>query len=248
MPVPAPANLVYLRWCFRLMSGGAAAEIAEFGLYSVREHTIGNTVDWDPDLNAIADKMAQRWITSFGVAPQIFSNAVALDHVDAYQIGPDGKAAHKGSVAAVGANAWVGTGNRGLPWQTALAVSTSAYDPASFEPNPRGKRGRFYLPPMAADDLSEDGRLTTGMQESIRVATGTFLNSVQGANYPGYDGVGDEDYVNLVIYSKYANKLARVVGVATPLTHFRVGRVVDTQRRRVNQLPEAYTSGTVDHA
>lgn len=248
MPVPAPDNLVYLRWCFRLLSGGAQAEIAEFGLYSLRHHVIGNVVDWTPDLNAITVKMCDRWKTTLGDPNTLFTNAVQLDHCDAYHIGNDGKAREKGSTQATGDNAWAGGGTRGLPWQTTVAVSTSAYDPAGFEPNPRSKRGRFYLPPPAADDLSDDGRLTTGIQESLRQRAGNFLNAVQGMEYPGNTVPADADYVDLVIYSRYTQKQARAVGVGYPLTHYRVGRVVDTQRRRVNQLDEAYTGGTVAHS
>lgn len=246
--VPAPPNLVLSRWVFNLMPTDGPQEIAVFGLYSLRYHFSGNTVNWDTDLSAIADKLVYQWVNNMGAIEGNFGSDINLDHVDCYQIGPDGKVAHKGSAPASSHGGWVGHSDSSLPFQCSLAISTSAFLPGTFTSDRRSKQGRFYLPPMSPNVLSSDGRLLTARQTDIENAVSGFLNGVQGAAYPGTTPPNSDDYVDLQIYSQYESKEPRTVGQTYPLTYFRVGRVVDTQRRRRNKLQEEYVTGTVAHS
>lgn len=246
--VPAPANLTLFRWVFNLTPTSGPAEIAVFGLHATRIHFSGNTVDWPSDLEAMADKLVLQWVNNWGPLEANFPADVALSHADAYLIGADGKAAAKGSAPASNHGGWQGQSSSALPFQCSLAISTAAFSAGSFTADRQNKQGRFYLPPLAPNVLSSDGRLIVARQTDIETAVDGFLNGVQGAAYPGTTVPQSDDYANLVIYSTQTGRAPRAQGVTFDLTDFRVGRVVDTQRRRRNKLAEEYVAGTVAHS
>ena len=103
-----------------------------------------------------------------------------------------------------------------LPFQCAPVVSLRT---ATLS---RAGRGRFYAPSLAVDQVSA-GRMLTAARDSL--ADGA-LALVQGLTSAGG---------NVVIYH-------RALGTTTPVTSLDVGDVIDTQRRRRNQLVEARTS------
>lgn len=103
-----------------------------------------------------------------------------------------------------------------LPFQCAPVVSLRT---ATLS---RAGRGRFYAPSLAVDQVA-GGRLLIAARDTLADAA---LELVQGLTAAGG---------NLVIYH-------RGPGTTTPVTSLDVGDVIDTQRRRRNQLVEARTS------
>lgn len=106
-----------------------------------------------------------------------------------------------------------------LPFQCAPVVSLRT---ATLS---RAGRGRFYAPSLAVDQV-DGGRLLIAARDTLADAA---LELVQGVTGGGG---------NVVIYH-------RAAGTTTPVTSLDVGDVIDTQRRRRNQLVEARTSRPV---
>jgi hypothetical protein len=114
----------------------------------------------------------------------------------------------------------VGAGAAGLPQATIVASLKTAM--------PRGlaNEGRMYLP-ASARMPDATGRLPVQTAEQIASAVATFVSSVNAV------GLG-----NVTVFSKTREGAARAV------TGVRLGRVVDTQRRRRNQIAELYVDAT----
>lgn len=110
-----------------------------------------------------------------------------------------------------------GSGTQAVPAQLSVAVSLT-----TAQKRGRGSRGRFYLPPQ---DLSvaASGHLSGSWCTTVAERVATFLGDVEDALDP----------CQVVIWSRAAHTLTQV-------THVSVGDVIDTQRRRRNQIPEVY--------
>lgn len=113
-------------------------------------------------------------------------------------------------------------GAGGLPQATLAATLTTA--------TPRGlaNEGRMYLPATVIQPAA-DGRVSTGIAEDYMEAVITFINAVNDV------GVG-----LVTVFSAGTPKTP--VGAKREVTGVRVGRVVDTQRRRRNSIAELYVS------
>ena len=103
-----------------------------------------------------------------------------------------------------------------LPFQCAPVVSLRTAQLS------RAGRGRFYAPSPAVDQIAS-GRLTVTSRDALADGAEALLNGLttQGAN--------------IVIYH-------RGLGTSDVVQTLDVGDVIDTQRRRRNQLVEARTS------
>ncbi len=106
-----------------------------------------------------------------------------------------------------------------LPFQCAPVVSLRT-DLAT-----RSGRGRFYLPALAEGNTTA-GRLLLASQQAIVTAAQQFFASL------------DTGGLQPIL-------LSRVSLAQTPVTSFDVGDVIDTQRRRRNQLVEQRITGSV---
>lgn len=89
----------------------------------------------------------------------------------------------------------------------------------------RSGRGRFYAPSPAVDTQA-GGRMTAGSQGNLADSAAAMLTSLDGAG------------LQPVLFS-------RTTFNTTPITSLDVGDVLDTQRRRRNQLIETRTSRPV---
>lgn len=97
-----------------------------------------------------------------------------------------------------------------------------------------GNFGRMYLPHTAFSLMTDIPRAAPGSVASFVSSCGTFVN---GCN---------TDLNGAVTQPLRAAIMTQVVGgFAKNITQIAVGDVVDTQRRRRNQLPENYTFGTI---
>lgn len=118
----------------------------------------------------------------------------------------------------------VGAGDS-LPLQIALAVSLR-----TARSGPEGK-GRFYLPAPAVA-LGADRRVTAERAGTIAANMKAFVEHVDGA-FTQFGVPGG----NVVVASSK--------GFLSVVTGVRVGRVLDTQRRRRGDMQEGYADATV---
>lgn len=122
----------------------------------------------------------------------------------------------------------VGLENNILPQATIVVSLRSSSSSGS------GNRGRMYLPhvkfPLMTASPYAAGTSTAGLVS----AAATFINSCETA-------------INFVTDDTCFAAIMSQVGSGThkQITEVRVGNVVDTQRRRRNQLPETYATAAV---
>ncbi len=232
---------------FDLYEPGVAVDQGVFGFHGKRVHRAGNTVDWANDVQALAEKMKDKF--NAGVPKGPFSPAVIMNRVDVYHLSTANKTLDKGS-APFELNEWNGSAQRGFPWEVALVASLYGYNPGSFTQNPRNKRGRFYLPPISTtmtDALT--GVLNPADQTTTLEWLQDWLNDVQGAEIgPEFDSPEGPDYFDLGILSTQRKNAAGYEGSFTPATFVRLGRVLDVQRRRRKSQDERYQSLPIAHS
>lgn len=113
-----------------------------------------------------------------------------------------------------------GTGTGGmLPSQCAIAVSMVA----GTRPNGVPAKGRFYLPgPSFGNVSSTDGTLAAATRDKIRDTIANWWGLMNASGH------------RPALWS-------RTYGTVVGWDKIRVGSTVDTQRRRRNELPEAYS-------
>lgn len=160
-----------------------------------------------------------------------WSTAAKLDFVKLNVIGPDGRYRNQGQTVAFYSEAQPpidGTLTPG-PAQTAMVVSL-----LTDLQRGRASRGRFYVPCGAFGVDSGTGRVSTPVVNDAADAAQDFLDSLN--NMPGLD----VNNPRVVIASNLGNP-----GPANNVTAIAIGNVLDTQRRRRNQLPETYTERPV---
>nr|CRY96112.1 hypothetical protein [uncultured prokaryote] len=118
-----------------------------------------------------------------------------------------------------------GTGTATNPSQSSVVVSLLTGIPG------RRYRGRLYLPALAPAFNATTLRLTNTLPAQIATQMAAWMPLV-ASQWAG----GDE--LDPVVVSQ-------VGAVATPITTVKVGDVIDTQRRRRDQLIENYASAPV---
>jgi hypothetical protein len=160
----------------------------------------------------------------FTYASLLWVKAAAIDQNGKYKVGQ--VSVKEEQFAAVNG----GGTSPGVPNQVALAVSLTTALPRGY-----GHAGRFYLPmPTTVPDAS-DGLITTGDADSVRGSVKTFLESI--ADVPGIDtDISPEP----VVMSRHGS------GSTHKITGCKIGRVLDTQRRRRRSLPENYRIVAID--
>lgn len=169
--------------------------------------------------NAVNDAFGD-WAAYVVTSAAKVSNSVQLDRVTLYMIGSDGLITED---PAVSEGAPVrGTGSVGYhPWQCSQVLTLVA------GARGKGRLGRIYLPP-ATYDVTQSGSVSSAHHIDIFNATQLLMNNL--SNRAGPD-LG------------FALAIAGQTGTGTlrEVTELRMGKVIDTQRRRRRNLNEAYS-------
>lgn len=113
---------------------------------------------------------------------------------------------------------------RFVPFQTALAVTLMTDGGLSRV------KGRFYLP-MPCFYTGENGQISEADRDGVETAAATFLSNV--ANQPGIDVLD----IGPVVASQ-GRESPPAPPTNYPVTHVRVGRVIDVIRSRRSHLDE----------
>lgn len=197
--------------------GSPASEIWSIGLGFFEQS--GPGVDTAAELTAWAQAAATRWtnLASTEIPKQWLTLGGSVTRIKAYWYAGFGQGASAQGEANV--TSGVGVGSVGNPFQCARAVS--------LRTNQAGRRfrGRFYWPDLNSTPAIT-GKVTTNtaqVQDFVDLIKGFEADAGLGVNF------------RLGVVSQAA-------AVVTPVTSIAVGDVLDTQRRRRNELPEVYSS------
>lgn len=221
-------------------AGGSVTEEFSMSMGFSIEHN--NAIeDWQAVCTEIAtdlrDSFTERWESPVGGNSQAieltFPGTVRWDQVRAYHLGVTGLTEHLG-VAAFG-DMRGSSGAVSLPPQNSVCVSLYAYDASEFNTHGRRGRGRFYLPPIAAT-LDVGGLLSTAVRDRLANWIGDVLNDFENKFIS--EGIVGDGFLHLVIIGND--------GVNQQVKRARIGRVIDTQRRRRNNLDEAYVDRAIE--
>jgi hypothetical protein len=191
---------------------------------SLQTWSVNPKFDWPPDsipTQAVMDAWAaaiESGGTQTGLPLQAqLSTAVRVTGVTCTYLNDDNDAVVVSK--RVFATPLVGTGTAKMPPQSAVVATLLTNVPG------RSARGRLYWPALALTLSSSTLRIAPADQQTIAGGTSAWLQALEAA-WPGSEDI--RSTVN-----------SRVKGTNTPVTAIRVGDVVDTQRRRRDQLLEA---------
>lgn len=118
----------------------------------------------------------------------------------------------------------VGVGSLKLPFQSAAVVSVRTDTPGA------SGRGRLYWPAMGAT-LTTQNRLQSPAPATLLSSFKTYLAGIEADLETAYPGIP----FNLSVRSKTTKNTPHAV-------RLQLGDIIDTQRRRRDALPEAYSS------
>jgi hypothetical protein len=237
-PGPYLKNHGYLQWGGSLPGGEIWSCGMRFGSFGGDLPGIEGADNWfdggDPG-NYAEDTLLPHYETcvkDFHSRPASqISNRCQLQFVKFNLIGIDGNYMLANTFGRYFANLAGGSGYLTHPGnQVCLAVTLTT----SIQRGP-GSKGRFYMPlPMVP--VQADGRIDEGSADGILASARTFIEDL--ADVPGVDAPNDP---SPAIMSRKAGSptMRKIQGV-------RIGRVLDTQRRRRGSLSEGYRSDIVD--
>lgn len=114
-------------------------------------------------------------------------------------------------------------GNAGEPAPAQMAVCVSLGTDLA---RGRSSKGRFFIPTVSRI-IDASGRITTTSAQDTATSAAEMITKI--------NALGSH---KVVVWSKIGQQ-------AEPVTHVRVGRVMDTQRRRRSSMSEDYQRGNV---
>lgn len=160
------------------------------------------------------------WSTGVDVFDDYISDHTAWDSVTLNDIQDPG-VTFRQWVAFSDGTGQGGFGGNPLPSQISTVVSLHTGFPGA------SKRGRMYFPPFGVSAGTSNARVASAC---VTALTSAMVNFFQDVN---------------AIAGLAVNVYSTTVDQLTPVTQVRVGDVFDTQRRRRNELVEAYTIGNL---
>jgi hypothetical protein len=178
---------------------------------------------------ALIDATSTFWTTNLS-GQAVTCKDAKIETLKLNEIGVDGKYTHDNTVLYDYPTPLSGIAGIQPAPQVALAVTLGT-------PIKRGRaaHGRFYVPIPGVTLLASPvvtgvaGTMDNGTQTSYANAAATYVNAINQA-VPGYR-VGVVSDVG--------------VGTYQPVTHVRVGRVLDTIRSRRNKFPEQHYTSSI---
>lgn len=120
-----------------------------------------------------------------------------------------------------------GTGSVVMPPQCAQVYSLRTNTPGS------SGRGRLYWPCLGST-LASNGRMSSGTVTANATAMKAYLVAIQGALATAFPTIGFDPAVR-----------SRLTKTTPHVVRIQVGDVIDTQRRRRDNFPEAYQTVTI---
>lgn len=221
-----PEDQVLVRIQFQV-GGSANLEIQNTGFWAQVQDAGGVGFDWQDACNAMAEKVRDTWKANVQTA--LFAGAIVAQNVIVYHYDEIHKnVLHRGEAGFSGASAWAGTGNP-MPLQCSVVLSLYGYDPAQYATQRDRKRGRMYLPTPTGSSLDGEGTISEARQDEYLASFGAWWAALQGVITLG-----------LLDFNMQPVIASRAGQFTTDAKWLRVGRVIDTQRRRRNALPERY--------
>lgn len=183
----------------------------------------GSSVD-QTQLDAAATAIA-----AISPGAQLLSNMSTLAQITGarVEVRDDNTDALLGISQAVRTPALSGTGSPLMPPQAAIVASLRTNTPGA------SGRGRLYWPAMGAG-ITSTGRIATATTATNNTSMKTYLLAIRDALATAFPTIG----FNLAIRSRTTKTTPWVVRIQT-------GDVVDTQRRRRDNLPENYASAPI---
>jgi hypothetical protein len=174
-------NAIQLTWTFDLKQGTEDQDIAEFSLWF--KYGPGGSAPQE-DLDFLAQNGADAW--SENVTGSNYGTNVTLRNVTARIFNAAGHTLLEAQKTP--ATAWAGLDSSGcLPWETSLCISLYTYTPNTFVVNGRRRRGRYYLPPMAASIMEggNSGFMKATLLPTILAEQQDFYGHLYAGAFPG---------------------------------------------------------------
>lgn len=215
MTVPLSAYLVTFKFTLKRVS--TAEDIAEFGLWF---QGIDAAVYDDSELIHVASGASKAWTDN--VNQNKYCSNVVFQGTVATNYSADGHILHEQEFASDAG--WVGTADPpALPWETSLCISLYTYPRGTFVPQSKRKRGRYYLPPMAASQLDGSN-------------SGYFLDSaIAAALDEQHSFLSDAQNTELGVPVGNLSVFSRVDGAVRHVSQISCDAKFDSQRRRENR-------------
>lgn len=177
-----------------------------------------------------AAAVAAAWKTFFQLSSSSISNKWSTTGVKLATIGTDGKTIGNEVAYHYEATPYTGAGAQHFPAQCALVCTLTSAVPRGL-----ASKGRMYLPGVA-NSITDAGKLSSTVSAAIATNLKAFFDTVNGS----IDASG-----TIMLTSPGSKPPLVGAGISRVVTGLRVGDVVDTQRRRRNQLVEVYENRTV---
>jgi len=192
-------------------------------LYGIEEFQHGLHWNSSDSSAGLASDLAAAWLTLLAdtAINTYFRTNVIWDQVNVSELGTTPANPILTSAQAVIADGGTSS-DPGLPAQCSPCLSLTTSTAGSRA------RGRMYLPPPDTTAMTTTGRLDSAFRTAMVNALDTFF-ATMGSNAASpvvVSSVGG-------VYTTY------------PVTTIRLGDVVDTQRRRRNNIAEVYTTAAV---
>ncbi len=152
-----------------------------------------------------------------------WGSEVTFTEARGYRIGEDGRTVGDVLYSVRPANEQGGGTQAAHPWQCALVLSLRT----NIQRGP-ASRGRMYWPPIRADLDPQTGQISLTKQSQLLESLRSWMQGIN--NNPGIDGTAARVSVVSGILQ----------GTIADVNRIRVGRAMDTQRRRREDVDEAY--------